>query len=283
MRLEYRQEGEQVRFFCRDDFDPEKIFECGQCFRWNADPDGSYTGVARGLAVRIRRDGDSLLITGTEEQFEKIWYDYFDLGRNYAAIRASLARDGYMREASGFGAGIRILHQDSWEGLCSFILSQCNNIPRIKQIVEALCRRYGRAVRLEDKICYTFPDAATVAGLTEEDLAPVRCGYRARYILAAARQICEGKLDLESLAAGSCEAARTALKQLDGVGDKVANCVLLFGLHGLSAFPVDVWMKRALEQHYGRNFDPAVFGKYAGIAQQYMFYYQRCGQAQLMA
>lgn len=273
--MRYSQKGNEVEIICGDDFDAVKIFECGQCFRWNSDENGVYTGVALGKAARVRQTGDRIYISGTAEDFEKIWYDYFDFGRDYGAIRKSLQIDDYMKRASEYGAGIRILNQDRWEGICSFIISQCNNIPRIKKIVETFCRCFGGETELDGEKFYTFPSAEKTAALTETDLAPLRCGYRAPYIIGAAKAISSGELSLDELAKGNVDDALKALKKLSGVGDKVANCIVLFSLQMLSAFPVDVWMKKAIAEHYGKGFDPKIFGSYAGIAQQYMFYYQR--------
>jgi N-glycosylase/DNA lyase len=183
-----------------------------------------------------------------------------------------------MKRATDFGAGIRILRQDKWEALCSFIISQCNNIPRIKKIVETLCSTFGDPVELNGKTFYTFPSADRVASLEAEDLAPLRCGYRAPYIIDAARAVASGELNLEELSRKDFNTALKTLKSLNGVGDKVANCVILFGLCMLNAFPIDVWMKKAIKEHYGDGFDPKIFGDYAGIAQQYMFYYARSGE-----
>ena len=259
------------------DFDLPRIFECGQCFRWNADENGVYTGVAFGRAARIEKRGDEILISGSSEDFENIWRGYFDLGLDYAAIRKSLCINDYMCEATAFGAGIRILRQDMWEALCSFIISQCNNIPRIKKIIETLCRLYGSPFSEIRGEFFSFPDAGTLAGLSPDDLAPLRCGYRAPYIISAAQAVSEGRIDLDALSKGDPDTALRTLKTLNGVGDKVANCAVLFGLHMLDAFPVDVWMKKAIRNHCGPDFDPSVFSPYAGIAQQYMFYYERSG------
>ena len=269
----------ETRVHVQDDFDLKKIFECGQCFRWNPGLDGSYTGVAMGKAARIRRDGDYIIISGTDDDWKNIWSDYFDMGRNYRTLRESVCIDDYMRAASHFGAGIRILNQDRWETLCSFIISQCNNIPRIKKIVETLCACFGQEVELAGETFYSFPDAAAIAKLEERDLAPLRCGYRAPYIIAAARAVDSGKLDLEALSKGDAASAKRALMGMRGIGEKVANCVILFSLRIGSAFPIDVWMKKAIAQHYPDGFDPSVFGENAGLAQQYMFYYQRSGMA----
>ena len=270
----------ETRVHVQDDFDLKKIFECGQCFRWNSEPDdGSYIGVAMGKAARIRRDGDDVIISGTASDWANIWSDYFDMGRDYRALRESVCIDDYMRAASDFGAGIRILNQDRWETLCSFIISQCNNIPRIKKIVETMCTCFGQEMELSGKTFYTFPDAGTIARLEERDLSPLRCGYRAPYILAAARAVDSGKLDLEALSKSDAASAKRTLMSMRGIGEKVANCVILFSLRIGSAFPIDVWMKKAIAQHYPDGFDPEVFGENAGLAQQYMFYYQRSGMA----
>ena len=276
-----------------DEFDLVKTFECGQCFRWNADENGRYTGVAFGSATRLRRNGGSVFISCSQEDFENIWRGYFDLDRDYSEIRRGLCIDDYMSKACGFGAGIRLLKQDKWEALCSFIISQCNNIPRIKKIVSSLCFEFGDRFECrfaqpgpgesagvypnveETAEFYTFPSAARLAALTADDLAPIRCGYRAAYIINAAKAITGGEPDLDALSRGAPDDARAALKKLHGVGSKVADCAVLFGLHMLDSFPLDVWMKRAVAEHYGSGFDPSVFSPYAGLAQQYMYYYAR--------
>jgi N-glycosylase/DNA lyase len=264
-----------------DDFDLKKIFECGQCFRWNETETGVWSGVAMGRAARVSFDGRILTIADSApEGAENVWQEYFDLDRDYRAARQAVAVDGYMAAAGEFGAGIRILNQDRWETLCSFIISQCNNIPRIKKIIETLCRLYGRPFSEIGGEFFSFPNAGTLAGLSPDDLAPLRCGYRAPYIISAARAVSEGRIDLDALSKGDPETALRTLKTLNGVGDKVANCAVLFGLHMLDAFPVDVWMKKAIRNHCGPDFDPSVFSPYAGIAQQYMFFYERSGSGQ---
>ena len=297
------------------DFNLERIFECGQCFRWEADTSGAYTGVAMGKVAKLRRsrngnDGggssgggyynssgnisdnsadsnnngcnnisDSIFITCSSEDYETVWHDYFDIDRDYEAIRRQLCVDEYMEKATEFGAGIRILRQDKWEALCSFIISQCNNIPRIKKIIEALCRLCGERISFEDNEYFTFPSAQTLACMTVEDLVPIRCGYRAEYIINAAGAVASGKLDLESLAKSQPEEARLRLKKIKGIGDKVADCAMLFGLHMLDAFPRDVWIKRALAGQYGAGFDPKIFAPHSGVAQQYIFHYARNGNS----
>ena len=269
------QNGQETEIVGVDGFDLAQTFECGQCFRWNRDESGAYCGVAMGKAARIRRHGDSVFITGTPDEFNAVWRPYFDLDRDYETVRHALCVDDFMTRCAQHGAGIRILKQDKWEALCTFILSQCNNIPRIKQIVERFSGLYGQPIILDGKTYYSFPTAEKTAGLSLQELEPLRCGYRAPYILHAAREVTEGRLDLEAIAAGPQDEAAHALKKLDGVGDKVAQCVVLFGLHMLDAFPIDTWIKKAISENYGKAFDPAVFSPYAGIAQQYIFHYTR--------
>ena len=273
--MRYLERKGAVKITGVSDFDLAKIFECGQCFRWDSDENGVFTGVARGLAAHLRREGDSVFISGSIEEFETVWRDYFDLDRDYAQIRQGLCIDDFMRKAVEFGAGIRILRQDKWEALCSFILSQCNNIPRIKKIISALCRLFGEQGEFCGDVYHVFPSAGRLAALSPKDLAPIRCGYRAQYVIDAAKQVASGELDLEALSCAEVKDAREALMKLHGVGNKVADCTLLFGLNKLDAFPIDVWMKRAVALHYGKEFDPIVFTPYAGIAQQYMFYYTK--------
>ena len=267
--------GSSVEITGVSDFNLARIFECGQCFRWNADERGVYTGVAFGRAARLRQEGGSVFLTCAMEEFESVWRGYFDLDRDYAGIRAHVCVDDFMRKASDFGAGIRILRQDKWEALCSFIISQCNNIPRIKKIIAALCLEFGGAFEFDGEVFYSFPSAEKIAGQSEEKLAPLRCGYRAAYIIGAARAVARGELDLEALSRGDPEDARKELKKLRGVGDKVADCAVLYGLGMLDAFPLDVWMKRAVARQYGDSFDAGVFSPYAGVAQQYIYHYIR--------
>jgi len=276
--MRYYDRGGEVEITDVSDFDLVKTFECGQCFRWSADENGVYSGVAFGHVARLRSEGGSVYITCSIEDFETVWREYFDLNRDYAEIRKRLCVDDYMRQAASFGAGIRLLRQDKWETLCSFIISQCNNIPRIKKIISALCREFGDVYDFEGEKYYTFPSAQCLAVRDEKDLASLRSGYRAAYILNAARVVANGILDLDALSCSSPETARAALKKLHGVGDKVADCVLLFGFNMLDVFPLDVWMKRAVALHYGPNFDPNLFSPYAGIAQQYIFHYARSSQ-----
>ena len=257
------------------DFNLTKTLMCGQCFRWNKDDSDAYTGIAYGKATKIRQVADKIVITSSIKDFETIWRKYFDLDRNYKKIRQKLCIDDFMKRATAFGAGIRILRQDKWEALCSFIISQNNSIKRIESIIDNLCRVFGDAITFDGKQMYTFPSAKRLAEAGIDALSSLRCGYRAEYIIKAAKMVADGKIDLEALAKKASDTTCSELKQLHGVGDKVANCVMLFGFHMLDVFPQDVWIKRAIMANYGSGFDPKIFSPYAGIAQQYIFYYVR--------
>ena len=269
------------------DFHPEHIFECGQCFRWNRQDDGSYTGTAMGRIVNIRLcpEGDEgekacagkvIIKNASPEDYEKIWRQYLDLDRDYGMIKQRLsAGDEVMENAVAAGRGIRILKQDLWETIVSFIISQNNNIPRIKGCIEKLSALAGE--RLEDydgQAVYALPTVERLARLEADDLAPVRLGYRAPYLIKTARMVAEKGLpeNYEEVSA------------LCGVGPKVANCTTLFGLHDLSSFPIDVWVRRVMSEIYGFEekdvrgmaaFAAERFGELGGIAQQYLFYYIR--------
>jgi len=270
--MNYTVNGEYVVLSDVTDFSLPATFECGQCFRWNADENGVYHGVAYGRALEIKSNGDDILLKTTELDFLDVWKDYFDLDTDYTKIRRHVSVNGHMEKAAEFGAGIRILRQEKWEALCSFIISQCNNIPRIKKIVETFCALFG--AEISDGL-YAFPTAEAIAGLTETDLAPLRAGYRTHYIMEAARAVVYGIIDLNGLAGLPPEAAIKALQTLPGVGLKVSSCMALYGLHHLDVFPVDVWMKKALALHFDCDFDPKVFSPYAGVAQQYIFNFER--------
>lgn len=249
----------------------EKTFECGQCFRWNRDEDGAYRGVAAGKVLQIREQDGGVFCSAPPGELP-FWEEYFDLSADYGQADEKFTQPDYLRRCADFGAGIRILRQEPWEALCSFIISQCNNIPRIKGIVETLCRLYG--TELDDGF-FSFPGAEKVASLTLEDLAPLRSGYRAQYVLNAARAVSEGRLDFDALKALPPEIAIAKITEIHGVGTKVANCFMLYGLHIMDRFPIDVWMKRALRENFPPDFDPGVLGPFAGLAQQYIFYYAR--------
>ncbi|MBR0088311.1 MAG: DNA-3-methyladenine glycosylase 2 family protein, partial [Clostridia bacterium] len=208
----------------------------------------------------------------------------FDLGRDYGEIKKGLAKDEIMKIATKYGGGIRILNQDLWETVVSFIISASNNIPRIKGIIERLCALYGSEIEYMGEIYYSFPDYNTLAGLTREDLAPIRAGYRDKYILDAAQKFADGILSDTYIRSLPTAEAKKELLSVNGIGEKVANCILLFGLQRTESFPVDVWIKRIMEYCYfnGETTIPAVsalakekFGDNGGFAQQYLFFYAR--------
>lgn len=264
-----------IRLATAAELDIVKTFECGQCFRWNADANGVYRGIAMGYPARVWQEEGQVWLASQAP--ETLWREYFDLERDYARISEDFHQGEYLSACVDYGMGIRILKQEPWEALCSFIISQCNNIKRIKGIVERLCSLWGEAREFEGEMYFSFPGADRLASLMPEDLAPLRCGYRAAYILDAARAVNSGALVLDELVGCDYERARKALLALNGVGDKVANCVLLFGLGHMEGFPIDVWIKRALKEHFPPDFDPKSLGDYAGLAQQYIFYYARSG------
>ena len=258
------------------ELDIVKTFECGQCFRWNADENGVYRGVAMNFPAKIWTEDGRVFIKSDAP--EDLWRDYFDLDRDYAAISCGFDGGEYLAKCVDFGMGIRILRQEPWEALCSFIISQCNNIKRIKGIVERLCSMYGEKAELDGELFFTFPSAHTLSKVTEADLAPLRSGYRAAYIVNAAAAVDSGLIDLEALIEADYLTAKKELLKLSGIGEKVANCVVLFGLYHMEAFPIDVWIRRALKEHFPPDFDPDALGKYAGLAQQYIFFYARSGE-----
>ncbi len=283
--MDYIKTDEGILLKDAKDFQPRHIFECGQCFRWNAMPDGSYKGVAEGRTLRVKKNGRDILFAGTDEQeFRDFWVGYFDLERDYRAIKAELSRDQVLKQAIEFGYGIRILKQDIWETMVSFIISANNWIPRIKATVERLSSHYGQEQVYKGETYYSFPSPARLAQLTEEDIMLCGCGFRAKYVLKAARIVAGGQVDLHSLAGMNTTDARAALLCFPGIGPKVSDCIMLFSMAKLDVFPVDVWVKRVMEHYYLkrdtrpaeiRQFAAGKFGALAGVAQQYLFYYAR--------
>lgn len=262
------------------DIDLTHIFECGQCFRWIPAGDGAYAGAAGGKAARITLEGGTLTIeaTGGDEAF---WRSYFDLDTDYGKIKSRLASDEPgIADACRYGSGIRILKQDPFETIISFIISQNNNIPRIRKNIESLCGAYGSPIEGSEEVSrdgetvHSFPSPETLAAAEAADLAALKLGYRSGYIKESARQFLEK----------GCPDCREGLLSLHGVGPKVANCIMLFGLRDTAAFPVDTWVKQIMNDMYGfglndvrgmQAFAAEKFGPLAGYAQQYLFYYYR--------
>ena len=265
-------------------FDLFHTFDCGQCFRWNYDEDG-FSGVAQGRYLHIcQKDGKIIFKDTSLDTFNRIWKHYFDLERDYETVKAELSKDAVLKNAISFGGGIRILNQDAFECLISFIISASNNIPRIKKIIELLCANFGEEFVKGGRIYHKFPTAETLSALSLEDLSVIKAGFRDKYILAAAKAVKNGQIDLASLKNASFDYAKSQLLRLSGVGEKVASCILLFGLEKHEGFPVDVWVKRIMEYCYFdkeqtketiSEFANNKFGDLGGFAQQYLFYWAR--------
>ncbi len=251
-------------------FDLALTLDCGQAFRWSLLEDGCFEGVAMGKYLRIKQVGtDVIFYNTTKKDYNNIWKTYFDFERDYGEILNRARKTELLGRITKDCGGIRLLKQDPWETLCSFIISQNNNIPRIKGIITRLCENFG------DKIQggYTFPPAEKLAPLTVEDLAPLRSGFRAKYILSAAKK-CSREIDLSALPSLNIDEARGILMTITGVGPKVADCTLLFGLGFHNAFPMDVWMKRAMATLFDNKL-PDGLEDCAGVIQQYIFHYAR--------
>lgn len=235
----------------------EPTLDSGQCFRFRREEDGCWTGVAGQHPLTLRETSDGLLFIGiAREEFEGFWRGYFDLDRDYEAIVAGFPDDERLQECLRFAPGVRILCQEGFETLISFLFSQNNNVPRIKGIIERLCRSFGDPI---GEGFYGFPSPERLAALSEEDLAPLRCGWRGAYVLDAARKVASGTVDLKTVAALPIGEARQALQTIKGVGPKVAECVLLYGLGRLEAFPLDVWRNGPWH-----NFSPGIRPKALG-------------------
>ena len=262
-------------------FSVEQTFDCGQCFRFTQEENG-VSGFALGRAVTIRQLSESEIeITPcTKNEFENEWMEYLGLNEDYGAIRADLTRnrqnDVSLAESMERGKGIRILRQPKWETLCSFIISQNNNIPRIKKLISALCAEGNKISGLGENV---FPSPEVLLEMGQERIFALKTGFRAAYLYDAALKVSSGEIDLEKVALLPYAEASAELCKIKGVGPKVAACTLLFGFAKYDAFPVDVWVKRLMDEYYGGMVAASDFGMYAGIAQQYLFYNRRYVEA----
>lgn len=255
-----------------DNFGLEETFDCGQAFRWKPYDTDSWVGIALGRKLRVgHKNGIITLYDCTLKEYEEKWRSYFDIDRDYSSIIDIISSDETLKAAAAENSGIRVLKQDKWEALCSFIISQNNNIPRIKGIIERLCQAYGDKLPDGD---FSFPPAERIAALTPEDLADIRSGFRARYIIDGAKKYLNKEIDLNIIETADTDTARQELMKITGVGTKVADCTLLFGFQRIDALPKDVWIKRAIEEYFDGKF-PECAMPYAGIAQQYLFNYIR--------
>lgn len=286
MKVNYRKNRVEVEGIS-DDFEPEHIFECGQCFRWNKELDGSYTGVAKNKILNIEKKGEKIFFNNTSKKdFLEIWVNYFDLNRDYSIIKNHI-RDEKLNDIIEFGKGIRILDQDEWETLVSFIISANNRILMIKRVIENLSQKYGDYIgTYKGNKYYSFPTSEKLNLTTENEIRRMKTGFRAKYIKDAAEIVSNDKDWLYSLKGLNYDTALEEIKKIKGVGDKVGNCILLFSMNKYEAFPVDIWMKRIMGEIYGikgkpediRKKSEKIYGKYSGFAQQYLFYYASQGK-----
>lgn len=274
-----------VRIEGLEHFDVSQVFDCGQAFRFLPIDGDQYHvgGVAYGKYIELLQAGDTLtIINSTVCDYENIWKHYLALDVDYGEVKRELSDamraqgdSGVFERAVAVGDGIRLLRQEPWECLCSFIISQNNNIPRIRKIIGALCEKYGEPIVFDGNTYYSFPSAETVADVGVDGIFALRTGFRAKYICDAARAVSSGELDLYKLFELDAAEAEKALCTIKGVGPKVAACAMLFSLEKYDAFPIDVWVKRILEKYYPNGLDVTALGRYAGIAQQYLFFYER--------
>lgn len=275
-----------------DNFEPKDIFECGQCFRWNKQEDESYLGVVRENVLRVKKENEQIIIESFgKEDIEKLVEQYFDLKRDYTKIKQELAQiDENMKTSIQYGQGIRLLNQDLWEALLSYIISANNNIPRIKGIIERLAKKYGNKIIWKGKDYYTFPTPEQLKEVTIQEYRALGLGFRDKRVYETTQRIVSKQIDLEKMRqnANTLE-VKEQLLRLSGVGNKVADCILLFSdLKRLEVFPIDVWVRRVMNDLYiGEPEEEKVskkqieelatkkFGNLAGIAQQYLYYWRR--------
>ena len=269
------------------DFNPTHIFENGQCFRWYKEDDGSYTTVAGGKVINVLKDGDNIIVDGSNEKdWKEYWHQYFDLDRDYGEIKKELAKDPILEEAIQFGDGLRLLNQDPYETVISFMISANNQISRIKNAVEMISNDLGEYIATyRGRDYYTFPDPEKLASKSTDYIREkYRVGFRGDRIREVSRRIADGEFDTQCIFETGYSDAVNMLTTLPGVGPKVSGCILLFAYDKTEAFPVDVWVKRVMEYFYFKR--PAkkkeleesgekIFGELAGYAQQYLFYYAR--------
>ena len=275
-----------------DSFNLEHIFECGQCFRWNKIDENTYIGVIKEAVIKVTKDKNRYIFTGKSDSgnFEDIINYYFDLATNYSIYKEKLSKiDKFMSESIKFGEGIRILRQDLWETIISFIISANNNIPRIKKIIERLSKEYGKEVEFEGKKYYKFPTPEELADVSAEELRKLGLGFRDERIVNTTHMILMNQVNLDELKKmNNTEIMREELLKLDGVGPKVADCILLFSLKRFDVFPIDVWVRRVMNDLYIHNeveekvskrqlqeLAEDKFGRMSGLAQQYLFYWKR--------
>ena len=262
-----------------DNFDIGQICDSGQCFRMEKLEDGSYCVIAGINYLKITQSGNTYVFHCESDEFEQIWSGYFDLHTDYGAYISRIDPDDeYLNCAARYGSGIRILKQDLWEMIVSFLISQQNNILRIRRCIRNICEKYGEMRHTADgTVYYGFPEPESLAELDEDELKECNLGYRSKYVVRTARSIVSGEFSLNKVANLPYEEAKAELLKLYGVGEKVADCICLFSLHQLSAFPVDTHIRQALDKHYLNGYDHIRYAGIQGVMQQYIFYYERMG------
>ena len=276
----------------QDSFKLKDIFECGQCFRWNKQEDESYTGIIKNAIINVKQENENIIFTGKcEGNLKEIVESYFDLNTNYEKIKAQLSNiDEYLKTSIEYGKGIRILNQDLWETIISFIISANNNIPRIKGIIERLSEKYGNEIEWNGQKYYTFPSVEQLKDVTVEEYRKLGLGFRDIRLYETTKMILNKDVDLEKLRNNTnTQQVRDELLKLSGVGPKVADCILLFSdLKRFDVFPIDVWVRRVMNDLYIKEKDETKvskvkierlaeekFGNLKGLAQQYLFYWRR--------
>lgn len=270
-------------------FNIKQIVECGQCFRWEKASELDYIGIAFGKVIEVVQEEDKVTIYNTnEEDFNNIWFKYFDLDRDYNKVKEELANDDILSKSVEFGYGIRILNQEYFEILISFIISARNSIPSIMKTIKKISEKWGNPIEYKGNTYYTFPTAQMLKDATLEEIQGTGASFRSKYILDTIQNVSNSRenkeYDLDYIASLDADECHTALQKFKGVGAKVADCIMLFSMGKVSAFPVDVWVKRAMMYFYNaeegslnriRIFARNKFGNVAGFAQQYLFYYAR--------
>lgn len=284
-----------------ENFKLKHIFECGQIFRFEEIEDNDFIVIAFGRLIEVKEDGSNIIIyNATETEVKEIWIDYFDLNRDYSLIKQELSKDPLLNQSIEFGYGVRILNQDPFEMLISFIISARNNIPSIKKTVNKISSKWGRKIEYKGQVYYAFPSVDEIKDVTLEEMQETGASFRSKYIVDTIQKVYSAvkdaselhnnnedtylKYNLDYIRSLNDDECHNALQEFKGVGAKVADCIMLFSMKKNSAFPVDVWVKRAMVHFYGaensslkkiRIFGRNKFGKLAGFAQQYLFYYAR--------
>lgn len=268
---------------CPDNFSLSQICRSGQCFRMEKVRDNVYCVIAGGQYLEIEQTKTEYIFHCAEEAYQNFWKDYFDIDTDYGAYIGQIdTEDTYLARAAAFGSGIRILRQDLWETIVSFLISQQNNITRIRRCISNICEKYGeKKESAEGIVYYAFPTPEALAGLAEDALMECNLGYRSKYVVRSARSVLSGEVDLNALYRMKYPEAREELLRLYGVGGKVADCICLFALHHLQAFPVDTHIQQAFAKYYPAGFPNDLYEGYQGVLQQYIFYYELFGDKEL--